>query len=108
MKEAFLHFVWNTRSFDQTGIRTTDGKPVEILNFGIANTQGGPDFKHAQVILEGTRWAGSIEIHVLASEWDEHGHSADPNYENVILHVVLEEDRPIYLQGRRLPCIELK
>ncbi|MDX1479020.1 MAG: DUF2851 family protein [Saprospiraceae bacterium] len=108
MKEAFLHYVWNTRSFDLTALRTTDGKTVEILDFGRINEKGGPDFKFAIIILDGVRWAGNIEMHLLASEWDQHGHSGDPNYESVILHVVLEEDRPVYMGQRRLPCIEMR
>jgi Protein of unknown function (DUF2851) len=40
---------------------------------------------------------GSIEIHVAASKWDSHKHTNDKNYNNVILHVVLEEDRDLQL-----------
>lgn len=108
MKEEFLHFVWNTRNFNFIGLKTTEGKTVDILQFGLSNDGGGPDFKNAQLRIDGTLWAGNIEMHLVASEWDRHGHSSDPGYNSVILHVVMEEDRPIYIHRRRLACIELK
>ena len=40
-------------------------------------------------------WFGSVEIHVKSSDWHKHKHSDDPNYENVILHVVYEYDQAI-------------
>jgi len=48
-------------------------------------------------------------MHVDASDWYAHGHETDPAYDNVILHVVYEEDRPVYrANGDRIPCLELK
>jgi hypothetical protein len=44
-------------------------------------------------------WIGNIEIHVNSSEWEQHGHQHDKNYENVILHVVWEDD------FKRIPTI---
>lgn len=108
MKEEFLHFVWNTRNFNFIGLKTTEGKPVEILDFGLLNDGGGPDFHNARLRIDGTTWAGNIEMHVMASDWDRHGHGSDPKYDSVILHVVLEEDTPIRHRHRRLPCIELR
>ena len=38
-----------------------------------------------------------------------HGHQDDPAYDDVILHVVFEEDRPVvHPSGERIPCLELK
>ena len=55
-----------------------------------------------------TLWAGSVEIHVLSSDWDRHSHSEDPVYNNVILHVVLFDDRPVLdKDGHAIPCLEL-
>lgn len=108
-KEALLHYVWRTKKIDVRVLKTTEGETLEILNFGQYNTNAGPDFLDAKIRLDDTIWAGNIEMHTLSSDWTKHQHEKDPAYQNVILHVVLEEDVPIYLKdGTRLPCLSLK
>ncbi len=107
--EAFLHFLWKTRRFEQRTLLTTHGAPLQILDPGQHNTHAGPDFLMARLKIGPDTWAGHVEIHVKASDWIAHKHPFDPAYQNVILHVVWEEDQPIYLaDGSRLPCLELK
>jgi hypothetical protein len=108
MTEDFLHFVWRTRSFALRDLSTTDGVPVHILDTGTWNTGAGPDFSMGRIRLDGTEWVGNIEIHLRASDWERHGHSSDGAYANVILHVVLEDDQPVFIAGRKLPCLELR
>ena len=108
MRENFIHFLWREARFDLRDLSTTAGAPISIQNFGSHNHDAGPDFSGGQVRIDGVQWAGNIEMHVNASEWYEHGHDSDPAYDNVILHVVYEEDRPIYHRnGQRIPCLEL-
>ncbi len=107
--EAFLHFLWKTRRFDHQALRTTHGEFLEVLDAGQHNRHAGPDFLQARIRIGRRLWAGQVEIHVRASDWIAHKHPFDPAYQNVVLHVVWEEDRPIYLaDGSRLPCLELK
>lgn len=109
MTEEFLHFLWNTRRFNLHDLTTTDGKSVIIKKFGILNTNAGPDFLDARVIIDGTLWAGNIEFHILSSDWYRHKHNQDRAYDNVILHVVLEENEKVYRQNvHPIPCIEIK
>lgn len=108
MKEDLLHFVWRTRHFRIRDLRTTDNHQIEIVDFGQYNPDAGPDFKNARVRIDGTLWAGNVEMHLTATEWDRHGHTDDPAYHNVILHVVLEEDAPVFIGNRKLPCLELR
>jgi hypothetical protein len=108
MTEDFLHFVWRTRNFHQKDLRTTTGQRIEILDFGQYNSHAGPDFLCARLTLDGVLWAGNVEMHLLSSDWIRHRHVEDPLYSNVILHVVLEEDVPVEIEGRRLECLELK
>ena len=108
MNEDFLHYVWRTKQFQFLNLSTTDGQPVEILDFGQWNHDAGPDFSMARLLIDNTQWIGHIEIHVSASDWNHHGHSDDPAYANVILHVVLEHETDIYCMGRKIPAIELK
>ena len=108
MKEDFLHFVWQTKRFDLCNLTTTDGEAVEILNFGIHNHHAGPDFLNGRVRIAGTEWAGNIEMHLKASQWYAHNHQVDKAYDNVILHVVLEDDMPVKRSsGDSIPCLDL-
>jgi hypothetical protein len=109
MTEEFLHFLWNTRRFDLQDLTTTDGKPVIIKKFGTLNTNAGPDFLDARVIIDGTLWAGNIEFHILSSDWYRHKHNQDRAYDNVILHIVLEENEKVYRENiHPIPCVEIK
>jgi len=109
MRESFLHFLWRWRRFDAQNLHTTDGQTLEILHPGEWNDHAGPDFFNAHLRIGDTTWAGNVEMHLRASEWLAHHHSDDAAYDNVVLHVVLEEDQPIArASGERIPCLELK
>lgn len=89
--ENLLQWIWQQMQFSQSGLRTTKGVRVEIISQGEINHGSGPDFKNAEIVMNGIRWFGSIEIHNSAGEWYEHGHDMDPGFNSVILHVVFEE-----------------
>lgn len=109
MREHFLHFLWRMKRFDLRDLCTTEGESVQIADGGEHNPHAGPDFFNARIRIGENTWAGNVEMHVRASEWDEHRHAADPAYRNVILHVVWEEDRPaLRHNGERIPCLALK
>ena len=109
MSESFLHYLWQFQYFDKKELKTTVGDELIIFKAGIHNTDAGPDFSQIKVKIDGIDWAGSAEIHIKSSEWMDHGHQHDHAYENVVLHVVWEEDKPIYRNdGTRIPSLELK
>ena len=109
MRESFLHFLWRTRRFDAQNLITTESQPIEIQVAGEYNSHAGPDFFNARLRIADTVWAGNVEMHLRSSEWLVHGHSKDPAYDNVVLHVVFEEDQPILRStGERIPCLELQ
>ncbi|MGM0622124.1 MAG: DUF2851 family protein, partial [Bacteroidota bacterium] len=65
-------------------------------------------FFNAQVKIDDTLWAGNIEIHKKASDWEKHNHNIDKAYENVILHVVEEADKPTFrMNGTEIPTLEI-
>lgn len=109
MNEDFLHYVWKSRLFDQSELRTISGEPVSIIYPGEHNRHAGPDFFNARIVIGSTTWAGNVEIHLKASDWNRHLHHEDAAYSNVILHVVLEADEEIR-NGNNviIPALELK
>lgn len=109
MKEDLLHFLWRTRRFDQTNLTTTEGETLEILHPGEHNSHAGADFSNARLRIGGITWAGNVEMHLKSSDWRRHNHHADRAYDNVILHVVLEDDQPVRREdGTPVPCLEMK
>lgn len=107
--EDFLHYVWKFRLFDRLDLRTTDGEELEIYSVGMHNTHAGPDFQNARIRIGQTTWAGNAELHISSSDWQRHNHTNDNAYDNVILHVVYNDDAPVTLpNGRRLPTLVLK
>jgi hypothetical protein len=109
MNESFLFYIWQHQYFDKRQLVTTQGGSIEIFNSGMLNTHSGPDFSNAKIRLDGMAWAGSVEIHIKSSDWLVHRHDEDQAYENVILHVVWEDDKPIHRTDHTLmPTLQLK
>ena len=109
MQESFLHYLWQFQFFEKTSLTTTQGEPVLIFNPGNRNAHAGPDFFNARIRMGNLEWVGSVEIHIHSSGWLDHCHEEDPAYENVVLHVVWKEDKPVRRRdGTWLPTIELK
>ena len=109
MREDFLHYLWRYKRFDFLNLQTTDNQPVEIIEVGEHNQNAGPDFLNARLRIGETLWAGNVEMHLNSSEWLAHKHHEDRAYDNVILHVVMDEDKIIFDQNKeRLACLVLK
>lgn len=103
-----MHYIWKYRLYGGQPLQTTDGQAVEVLDPGLHNTDAGPDFFNAKVLLAGTLWAGNVEIHLRASDWNVHHHDSDKAYDSVILHVVGEEDcRVRRSDGGEIPQLRL-
>jgi len=96
MREDFLHFIWKHKLFQSDSLFTEEGESVQIVNPGRHNTNAGPDFFDARIRIGDTLWAGNIEIHQRASDWNKHGHQNDPVYRNTILHVVSVSDIQVF------------
>ena len=105
MTERLLQYIWQFQYFNKSELQTTAGEKVQIIHPGTINTHQGPDFADAKMLIDGTTWAGNIELHLQTSLWHQHGHHTDKNYNNVILHVVWQDDEP--LKQLNIPVIEL-
>ncbi len=104
MTERLLQYIWQYQYFNASLLVTTDEQPVQVLHPGIYNTNQGPDFLNARIKVGNTLWVGSVEIHIVSSDWLQHKHSNDKNYNNVILHVVWKDVPELVLS---FPTLEL-
>lgn len=109
MNESFLHFVWQFQYFTQQNLCTQEGEVLSIFNVGFLNSNAGPDFSQAKIQIGKIEWVGNVEIHMKSSDWLLHRHDQDKSYDNVILHVVWQDDKKIKrTDGTFIPTLELK
>lgn len=109
MREDFISYLWKFRKYDFLNSKTLDGEALEIMNPGAENFDSGPDFFNAQIRIGEQLWAGNVEIHVKSSDWYFHNHEKDPNYDNVILHVVWEDDADIFRKDQsKIPTLLIR
>ena len=109
MKEDLLHFIWKFKKYPINGLVTTSGEAINVVSTGTHNHLSGPDFFNAQLELNQQLWAGNVEIHIKSSDWYAHNHQEDSNYDNVILHVVWEDDLSVFRKdGSQIPTLALK
>lgn len=104
--ERLYHYLWKT-GIPGSSLRDVDGARIEVIDPGVHNFDSGPDFFNSKLRINGVEWAGNVEIHVKASDWFRHGHSSDPAYNNVILHIVGVSDKRVKRpDGTLIPQVE--
>ncbi len=110
MTEDFIHYLWKFKKFNDQKAKTQQGECLEIINVGWHNqNESGPDFFNARIKIGNQLWAGNVEIHLKSSDWYQHNHQEDSAYDNVILHVVWEDDVEIFRKDNTvIPSLELK
>ncbi len=89
--EFQLQMAWNRAPKSKTYL-SKDKKEIKIIFPGIWNKCKGPDFKDAKIMIDGQVRHGDVETHLKSSDWFCHGHDSDPEYSNVILHVIASDD----------------
>ena len=99
--------IWQSKILLKQALLLVNEKPVEVLNIGVLNHDAGPDFFNAKIKIDNEILVGNIEIHIKASDWINHKHARDKKYDNVILHVVFENDKPIF-DNNSMPILTLE
>ena len=83
--------MWYSGAFGTT-FRTVSGSLVEIIQFGFWNREPGPDFVHASVRIDGGKiLEGDLEFDMHVADWERHGHSQNPAFDNAVLHLFLHK-----------------
>ena len=110
IKEQLVKCIWSGQ-FLKKKLYTEDGTRLEVLSPGSWNVEEGPDFKGAELLLEGKGVVkGDVEIHVYARDWIRHGHHKQKEYEDVRLHVFMWNDgknKYLKLKNGLIPQLEL-
>jgi hypothetical protein len=88
--EHLLHWLWLNRYLPHETLFTTKGEKVIIHHPGYHNKTDGPDFTRARITIGDLKWVGDVEIHWHSDDWFNHHHQNDPNFNQVILHVVFD------------------
>ena len=93
--EKLLQAVWQHQRIQRDQLKTADGKNLRVLHPGFASVEGGPDFRSAVLQFENEPpVSGDVEIDLQPGGWHAHGHDKNPNFKNVVLHVVWEAGTP--------------
>jgi len=110
LNENFISRIWLNPSY-YNDLKTTDGRIVKVINYGIPNSDSGADFSDALIKINDIVYSGDIEIHQSIKDWDLHQHKKDARYNKVILNVVMWDDgygdTSKSLSKREIPTIVL-
>lgn len=106
--EKLLQVIWLHQRLRRDVLQTVDGRPLCVLHPGFASAEGGPDFRGAVLKLgDEPPVAGDVEIDLHTSGWRAHGHHRNPNFKDVILHVVWQTGAPHSASAPSLPSATL-
>lgn len=86
LTEKHIQALWWQQKYFKN-LKTAAGQPITILSPGIWNSEAGPDFVKAHIKVGEHELRGDVEIHLHDESWVQHGHHADPRYDNVVLHL---------------------
>lgn len=107
MKEEVFHFIWQHGLFNKDELKTLDDESVKIIHPGTLNSNSGPDFIQAKIFIDNVLFIGNVELHLIGQDWYKHQHETDAAYQNVILHVVLNDAIPTKVLNRNIPTVEI-
>jgi hypothetical protein len=87
--EKLLQAIWLHQRLRRDRLQTGDGRRVRVFHPGFASAGGGPDFRGSVLqIGDAPAVTGDVEIDLVCGGWRAHGHDRNPDFKNVILHVV--------------------
>ena len=93
--ELALQRLWAESRWPTPFLPDPAGGQIRVISPGRWNRGPGPDFRGAQVLdADGQARRGDVELHLTAGDWLQHGHTGDPAYRHLLLHIVDWRGRP--------------
>ncbi|MBO7230990.1 MAG: DUF2851 family protein [Bacteroidaceae bacterium] len=89
--EKLIYYIWKNRLFPLTGLRTTSGEKIHVIDHGHENGNGTV-FNDAKIKIGEQIWAGNVVLHGKSSDWEREISCDRKCTENTILHVTMEND----------------
>jgi hypothetical protein len=113
VSERLVQCIWYDQRLQPDALQTAEGRRLRVIFPGWWNLEAGPDFRHATVKFDDEpEVTGDVEVHLRADDWVHHGHERDPQFNDVVLHVVLWEagsqHRPKTHAGQAVPQLVLQ
>ena len=110
LHESQVVNLWQYLLQKEIELTAEDGTPIRIIYPGRINNDQGADFRDVVMAANQGLVIGDIEIHIKSSDWQAHRHHLNPQYNRVVLHVVMKHDRKTatHLEnGRSVPILAL-
>ncbi|MBN2093343.1 DUF2851 family protein [candidate division KSB1 bacterium] len=109
--EEFVIWLWENKFFNFNQLKTVSGEEYHLIYRGERNFDTGPDFQQVNIERQNQMLHGSLEIHVDPADWYQHGHHQNSVYNQVILHIVIQNQKGTSFSERedgiRIPIVNL-
>ncbi len=92
LPESQIVNLWQQLLRNGTELVTDNGEPIRVIYPGRVNDGRGADFRDAVITTSRGVMKGDIEIHVRSGDWRAHQHHQNPQYNRVVLHVVMRHN----------------
>jgi hypothetical protein len=106
--ERLVAELWERQDFDPSALASLG---LGLVYRGVPSDAGGPDYQEALLSTATSGLVrGDVEFHVRSSHWYAHGHDRNAAYNDVILHVVWEDDAGATVRedGELVPTLALR
>jgi hypothetical protein len=90
--ERLVTDIWHSLLTAGCKLKTSSGQGLTVIYPGKTSDKPGSDFQDAVIKIDRQIIKGNIEVHVKSSDWRKHGHHQNPAYNNIVLHVVMQQD----------------
>lgn len=106
--ERLVAELWERQAFDSSALASLG---LGVVYRGVPSDAGGPDYQEALLSTAASGLVrGDVEFHVQSTQWYVHGHDRNAAYNDVILHVVWDDDAGATVRedGELVPTLALQ